>query len=117
MGASYPIIHSGFRCRRPDPDAHQCLLVVGWDRATARAADLRRQPPCGIPTSIQLTGLVDPSPIWNWPHVRPLAIMLSADQVPVKTPHSRMQWHKWVLLYVLFVLPTFIPRRMSARSR
>src|SRR5215469_18126699 len=38
MGASYPIIHSGFRCRRPDPDAHQCLLVVGWDRATARTA-------------------------------------------------------------------------------
>src|SRR5215471_17684450 len=24
--------------------------------------------------------------------------MLSADQVPVKTPHSRMQWHKWVVL-------------------
>src|SRR6516164_9945039 len=36
MGASYPIIHSGFRCRRPDPNAHQCLLVVGWHRATAR---------------------------------------------------------------------------------
>src|SRR5262245_14337782 len=44
MGASYPIIHSGFRCRRPDPDAHQCLLVVGWHRATARTADLRPPP-------------------------------------------------------------------------
>src|SRR5262249_15995985 len=64
MGASYPIIHSGFRCRRSDPDAHQCLLVVGWHRATARTADLRRHPPCGIPkSSIQLTGFaieVDP---------------------------------------------------------
>src|SRR6516164_7030876 len=30
-------------------------------------------PPSMIPTSIQLTGFaieVDPSPIWNWPHVR-----------------------------------------------
>src|SRR5438067_8611269 len=24
--------------------------------------------------------------------------MPSADQVPVKSPHSRMQWHKWVVL-------------------
>src|SRR4029453_18907221 len=47
--------------------------LVGWHRATARTVDLRRRPPCGIPTSIQLTGFaieVDPSPIWNWPHVR-----------------------------------------------
>src|SRR5262249_49762869 len=29
---------------------------------------------------------------------RPLAIMPSADQVPVKSPHSRMQWHMWVVL-------------------
>src|SRR5262245_13279815 len=67
MGASYPIIHSGVRCRRSDPDAHQYLLVVGWHRATARKADLRRHPPCGIPkSSIQLTGFaieVDPKSI------------------------------------------------------
>ena len=31
-------------------------------------------------------------------HTRPLAIMPSADQVPVKTPHSTMQWHMWVVL-------------------
>src|SRR5262249_60909277 len=24
--------------------------------------------------------------------------MPSADQVPVKSPHSMMQWHKWVVL-------------------
>ena len=29
---------------------------------------------------------------------RPLAIMPSADQVPVKNPHSMMRWHKWVVL-------------------
>src|ERR1700738_429943 len=29
---------------------------------------------------------------------RPLAIMPSADQVPVKSPHSTMHWHKWVVL-------------------
>jgi hypothetical protein len=42
----------------------------------------------------------------------PLAIMPSADQVPVKTSHSIMLWHKWVVLisgstdlhYVLLVL-------------
>src|ERR1700747_1143040 len=28
----------------------------------------------------------------------PLAIMPSADQGPVKTSHSRMQWHEWVVL-------------------
>src|SRR5260370_13995524 len=28
----------------------------------------------------------------------PLAIMPSADQVPVKTSHSTMRWHKWVVL-------------------
>jgi hypothetical protein len=28
----------------------------------------------------------------------PLAIMPSADQVPVKTSHSIMLWHKWVVL-------------------
>src|SRR5262249_44975680 len=31
-------------------------------------------------------------------HTGPLAIMPSADQVPVISPHSRMQWHKWVVL-------------------
>jgi hypothetical protein len=30
-------------------------------------------------------------------HVR-LAIMPSADQVPVKSSHSTMRWHKWVVL-------------------
>ena len=28
----------------------------------------------------------------------PLAIMLSADQVAVNFAHSRMRWHKWVVL-------------------
>jgi hypothetical protein len=31
-------------------------------------------------------------------HTRPLAIMPSADQVPVKTSHSTMRWHLWVVL-------------------
>ena len=31
-------------------------------------------------------------------HTRPLAIMLSADQVPVNRTHSTMRWHKWVVL-------------------
>src|SRR5262249_42921113 len=31
-------------------------------------------------------------------HTRPLAIMPSADQVPVKSPHSTMHWHMWVIL-------------------
>jgi hypothetical protein len=29
---------------------------------------------------------------------RPLAIMPSADQVPVNNTHSTMRWHKWVVL-------------------
>src|SRR5882762_3069071 len=29
---------------------------------------------------------------------RPLAIMPSADQVPIESPHSTMRWHKWVVL-------------------
>src|ERR1700758_5099059 len=29
---------------------------------------------------------------------RPLAIVPSADQVPVKSPHSTMHWHMWVVL-------------------
>src|SRR5438034_8690952 len=29
---------------------------------------------------------------------RRLAIMPSADQVPVKSPHSTMHWHMWVVL-------------------
>src|ERR1700733_2981235 len=28
----------------------------------------------------------------------PLAIMPSADQVPVNNTHSTMRWHKWVVL-------------------
>src|SRR5271163_3295076 len=28
----------------------------------------------------------------------PLAIMPSADQVPVNKPHSTMRWHEWVVL-------------------
>src|ERR1017187_5378964 len=31
-------------------------------------------------------------------HTRPLAIMPSADQVPVKSTHSTMRWHMWVVL-------------------
>src|SRR5262249_59442322 len=48
------------------------LLLVGTERRRARrtyVATLHAK----IPTSIQLTGFaieVDPSPIWNWPHVR-----------------------------------------------
>src|SRR6516164_10785607 len=47
-------------------------LLVGTERRRARrtyVATLHAE----IPTSIQLTGFaieVDPSPIWNWPHVR-----------------------------------------------
>ena len=45
--------------------------------------------------------------------------MPSADQVPVKSPHSTMHWHEWVVLiagstalhYVLFALPTFTSRQ------
>src|SRR5438445_7576849 len=29
---------------------------------------------------------------------KPLAIMPSADQVPVKSPHSTMRWHMWGVL-------------------
>ena len=47
--------------------------------------------------------------------------MPSADQVPVKNPHSTMRWHEWVVLiagstgsaYVLFALPTFTSRRLT----
>src|SRR5215467_3892353 len=48
------------------------LLLVGTERRRARrtyVATLHAE----IPTSIQLIGFaieVDPSPIWNWPHVR-----------------------------------------------
>src|SRR5262249_60133157 len=50
-------------------------------------------------------------------HTGPLAIMPSADQVPVKTSHSTMRWHLWVVLIAgsvssalpLFALPTFTP--------
>ena len=31
-------------------------------------------------------------------HTGPLAIMPSADQVPVNSSHSTMRWHKWVVL-------------------
>ena len=31
-------------------------------------------------------------------YARPLAIMPSADQVPVKTSHSTMLWPMWVVL-------------------
>jgi hypothetical protein len=64
------------------------------------------------------------------PCVRPFSAVLmtaghnalSADQVPIKSTHSTMRWHKWVVLtagstgalhYVLFALPTFTSRRMS----
>src|SRR6476469_1499346 len=47
--------------------------------------------------------------------------MPSADQVPVKTPHSTMRWHMWVVLIAgstgsalrAVRLPTFTSRRMS----
>jgi hypothetical protein len=29
-------------------------------------------------------------------HCGPLAIMPSADQVPIRSTHSTMRWHKWV---------------------
>jgi hypothetical protein len=31
-------------------------------------------------------------------HTGPLAIMPSADQVPVNSTHSTMRWHRWVVL-------------------
>ena len=31
-------------------------------------------------------------------HTGPLAIMPSADQVPIRSTHSTMRWHKWVVL-------------------
>src|SRR5690348_14558857 len=31
-------------------------------------------------------------------HTGPLAIMPSADQVPVKSSHLTMRWHMWVVL-------------------
>ena len=31
-------------------------------------------------------------------HTGPLAIMPSADQVPIISTHSTMRWHKWVVL-------------------
>src|SRR6476620_10589828 len=31
-------------------------------------------------------------------HTRPLAIMPSADQVPIRSTHSTMRWHRWVVL-------------------
>ena len=31
-------------------------------------------------------------------HTGPLAIMPSADQVPVIRTHSTMRWHRWVVL-------------------
>ena len=45
-------------------------------------------------------------------HMWPLAIMPSADQVPVKRTHSKMRWPEWVVLiarstgsaFVLFAL-------------
>src|SRR5262252_2440813 len=51
--------------------------------------------------------------------------MPSADQVPVKRPHSKMQWHKWVVLiagstalhYVLFApQPSITPGVTDAIS-
>ena len=31
-------------------------------------------------------------------HTGPLAIMPSADQVPIRSTHSTMRWHEWVVL-------------------
>src|SRR6476619_444412 len=69
MGASYPIIHYGFRCRRPDLDAHQmppCRLAQSSEEicklesmceSTAPNGGLMSQIPCEIPkASIQLAG-------------------------------------------------------------
>src|SRR6476619_2658146 len=69
MGASYPIIHYGFRCRRPDLDAHQmppCRLAQSSEEicklesmceSTAPNGELMSPIPCEIPkASIQLAG-------------------------------------------------------------
>src|SRR5215475_6863532 len=69
MGASYPIIHYGFRCRRPDLDAHQmppCRLAQSLEEicklesmceSTAPNGGLMSPIPCEIPkASIQLAG-------------------------------------------------------------
>src|SRR5262249_1341796 len=84
MGASYPIIHDGYRCRRPDLDAHQmppCRLAQSLEEvcklesmceSTERTADLSRQyharfqskyPTCGFRNQV---GTVVQ---WNWSHV------------------------------------------------
>jgi hypothetical protein len=49
----------------------------------------------------------------------PLAIMPSADQVPVKTSHSTMRWHLWVVLIAGSVdsaLRAFRPPNLHAGS-
>src|SRR5262245_46558530 len=45
MGASYPIIHCGFRCRRPDADAHQmppCRLAQSLEEVLQVGIDARK---------------------------------------------------------------------------
>src|SRR4051812_21796630 len=62
---------------------------------------------CGVGRSSHVFGLLVR-------YSSPLAIMPSADQVPIKSTHSKMPWPMWVVLIagstgaalVLFALPT-----------
>ena len=89
---------------RPDGDSLRTSGMPRY-RTTSRQAPDRRCVPCvdgsGLASvffaSAALVGAAmcsafERGTLW------PLAIMPSADQVPVKSPHSTMQWHMWVVL-------------------
>jgi hypothetical protein len=98
-------------------------LLVGTERRRARrtyVATLHAK----IPTSIQLTGFaieVDPSPIWNWPHVRfgSKADMCSAKRHVRFTPESDAECviRKSASSLGLFGAPLSIDRTNSAMLR
>src|SRR5262245_36514698 len=96
MGAFYPIIHCGFRCRRPDLDAHQMppcrlaqsleeVLYVGIN-ARKHSAEWRtcvantmrdskgKYPTCGFRNQ------VGTAVHWNWSHVPLWVISGHADK-------------------------------------
>jgi len=134
MGAPYPIIHSGFRCRRPNPDAHQCLLVVGWHRATARSGltsppSMRKfQRVSNLPASPSRWTLVQyelaPCPLWVISrHVR---CKRSCPLYPIATANANFR-KRWRLLHprkrtcavqvdVCFGPKADKPRRISSKA-
>src|SRR5215470_3519193 len=93
-------------------------LLVGTERRRARrtyVATLHAE----IPTSIQLTGFaveVDPSPIWNWPHVRfgSIADICSAKRHVRFTPNSDGKSGHSVGRGFLFPAPTKQTQRAEA---